>query len=644
MVKKSSGFDKTLRPQDDFFGYVNNIWIRNNPIPPNESVWGTFYVLRDKSATAIKTIVDQISVTTDNLLTHDQQLIKLYFGTAFSCSDYKKSHLKTIDDELDKIKKIKNNSDLSFYLGRCHRLDLSPFWMPYVAIDDKNSQIKVLRLHQAGLSLPNRDYYLDNTSRMKGVRKKYFLYIKSVNGFMPQHVLKNLDVIINMESKLARISWTDVKLRNVEKNYTRFTITELKSKFQLFDWTEYFKGLGWKNPSDNIVINQPTFIDEVMHIINTSSLDEIKQYISWQVLNRLFCWIDESSSKIYFDFYEKTINGKKEINPLWKRAILQADNLVIGEKLGQEYSKQYFPDSSKQAVLDIVEDVRSAYHKRIDKVAWMRPDTKKRAHRKLDNIKVLIGYPSIWQNLEKLTFCDDNHLHNIMSAHSFESDVLTSKIGKKPPREEWEMNAHTVNAYHDPNQLVICFPAAILQPPFYDPDASYATNLGGIGAVIGHEFTHGFDDQGSEFDEFGNVTQWQTTAEKKLFKQRAKYIIRQANSFEVLPKIFLKGELVLGETIADIGGLELAVEALYARSTSQNKNKLLRELFENAAIVERGAQREESLVRLAKIDPHPPSIFRVNCVMPHINAFYKAYNVTPGDKLYLPPDKRVKIW
>jgi len=479
---------------------------------------------------------------------------------------------------------------------------------------------------------------------MKHLRKEYEAYFQTVHKLIPKYSPNIWNAVFDIELKLAKSSWTDIKLRNVEKSYTRFKVEELQSRFPRFDWLEYFRGQGWKKPNDNIVIDQPSFIDEALNIIEECSLNEIKQYLSWHVVDSLFGWIDEITAKTRFEFYGKVISGKVKNNPLWKRVILQADELVIGEILGREYVVRYFPESSKKAVLELIEDVRLAYHKRIDKASWMKNKSKKQAHKKLNNIRVLIGYPSIWQNLNKLKFISNNHLANILSTRGFESDFELAKIGKKPNPEEWYMNAQTVNAYHDPNQLVICFPAGILQPPFYNPEASYATNLGGIGVAIGHEFTHGFDDQGSEFDEYGNTNRWQTKSERKIFNKIAQIIIAQADAFEVLPGTFLKGKLIIGEAIADIGGLETAIEALSAKTSQKNIKKSLRELFVNAAIFECEAQREEELIRQVMTDPHPPSLFRINCVFGHINAFYETYDATANDKLYLPPDRRAHIW
>jgi len=637
-------FDKTLRPQDDFFGYVNNKWIAKNPIPPTENRWGMFDVLRDKSANEINSIVKKILKKSDANLSHNQKLIKSFFATALSYDKYRANHLKTLATELQKIQAIYSNNQLAYYLGYAQRFNILSFWAEFNSVDDKNSAIQVLCFYQSGLSLPNRDYYLKNTSHMKNIRTKYKEYFQAVHKSIPKYSPSNWQAVWAVELELAKASWSDTKLRDVEKNYTRFTIDGLIKRFPKFNWFEYFKGLEWDNPSDNIVVNQPSFIDKSLEIINSRPLDEIKEYLSWRLINSLIYWINEASAKLTFDFYEKVISGKITDNPIWKRAVMKANRLIIGEILGQEYATKHFPESSKKAVLTIVEDVKSAYHTRIDKVTWMKPATKLLAHKKLDNTKVLIGYPSKWQDFTKLNFVNDNQLANILIANKFSNDIDTATIGKKPDPEKWEMDAHTVNAYYNPNKLVMCFPAGILQPPFYNPTASYATNMGGIGAVIGHELTHGFDDQGSQFDEHGNVKKWQSNAETNNFNKLTLSIISQANNYETVPGTFLQGKLVIGEAIADVGGIELAIEALKAKSKTKNIQAELRELFVNSATVESSSQRDEYSIRQALNDPHPPSKFRINCVVPHIDTFYSTYDVTVKDKLYLPPEKRSHIW
>lgn len=635
-------FDKTLRPQDDFFGYVNNDWLKKNPIPADESVWGTFNVLRDKSTKAIRNIIKDLSKQDISSLDYNQKLINIFFSTAVKYNELNKNHRTTIKELFKKIDNLTDKQQLAKYLGAAHRNGFSPFWTSYVSLDDKNSKIQALRLYQAGISLPDRDYYLDKTVKISDIRAGYKKYFHQAIQTISDLRVINWQNVWKIELLLAKASWTNIKLRDIEKNYNHFSLASLMKQFPNFDWKEYFQAENWQNPNDNIIVDQPSFIGKSLEIINNLDLDIIKDYLRWTTLNELMRWIDEKSSKVAFDFYGRKISGKTEDNNIWKKVINHANRLVVGELLGKEYASRYFPEESKHSVLKLVDDVKKAYHHRIDTNSWMGNKTKQKAHKKLDNIRTLIGYPSKWKDFKNLSFCDNNHIENILASHRFHSDMEMAKIGKKPPAEDWQMNAHTVNAYNDPNQLVICFPAAILQPPFYNPKASYATNLGGIGSVIAHELTHGFDDQGAQFDESGNVKQWINNNEIQKFKNLAKYIINQADNYQPLPGMFLKGKLVLGEVIADIGGIELAIEALKNKKIYSKKS--LRELFINASVAECGAIREECLIERIKTDPHPPSKFRINCTMCHVDDFYKIFNVQPEDKMYLPPEKRARIW
>ncbi|MEI6228712.1 MAG: M13 family metallopeptidase [Candidatus Saccharibacteria bacterium] len=639
---KAHKFDLNIRPQDDFFGYVNNDWTTNNPIPDDESVWGTFYTLRDRSSRAIKSILQDINSKPVDLITADQKLIKQFFDTALKYDQFRDIHKKTLYDKLQEIDKITDKNHLSQYIGQLQRDGFSVFWNNFVGLDDKNSEIQVFCFYQGGITLPNRDYYLDKDEKIANIRTEYKQYFKQATNLLTKSINISWDNVWQIELALAKSSWTNVALRDVEKNYNHFSLSDLSSKFTQFDWDNYFKAQHWDNPTDNIVVSQPSFLADCLMTINNSSLEALKDYLRWSIIDNLIRWIDKKSAKVAFDFYGKVIGGKTSDKPIWKRVVDQADHLIIGEALGKEYAARFFPELSKQAVLQIVEDVRGAYHSKIETNKWMTETTKQKAHIKLDNIKALIGYPSLWQDISKLKFCDDNHLQNIISARRFSSDIEMRKIGAKPPAEDWQMNAHTVNAYYDPNQSLICFPAAILQPPFFNPQASIATNLGGIGAVVAHELTHGFDDQGSQFDELGNVRQWISDAELEQFKLLSNPIIKQADNYEALPGMFLKGKLVIGEVIADIGGIELAIEVL--KSKNIHNTKTLKQLFINAAIVECGAIRDEAAIERIKTDPHPPAKFRVNCTMSHINDFYDTYNISPNDQMYLPPDKRSHIW
>ncbi|MFZ1812302.1 MAG: M13 family metallopeptidase [Candidatus Saccharimonadales bacterium] len=636
-------FDTSLRPQDDYFGYVNNPWLAANPIPPTESMWGAFYVLRDNAAEAVHSIMQELGEAKQSGLSHDQQLLKTYFDSALHYNSYATAHYNYLRELADEINAIESSRDIARVLGQMHRRDQSPLWTLYIDHDDKDSRMQVLRFHQSGLTLPNRDYYLGRDAHMRDVRQKYEAYFGAMHSHLYSVITSDFTTVMSIETELARASWTNVKLRDTEKNYNPITLGNLKKRYS-FDWDAYFAALGWQSPNDHIVVSQPSFLRAATTMLDNRPLSEIKQYLTWQLLQGWAMWIDETATTITFDFFGRVINGADELKPLWKRAVQSADALIIGEAIGREYAARHFPESSKQAVLDIVEDIRAAYHMRIDRLTWMSDATKQRAHTKLDNIKVLIGYPSVWKDLSQLHFSLGNHLELLALSRTYRTDLELVKVGQPPADEQWEMNAHTVNAYHHPNRLEIVFPAAILQPPFYDPAASMAANLGGIGAVTGHEFTHGFDDQGADFDEHGNTNRWQTPAERAAFDALARHIVDQADAFETVPGVHLQGKLILGEAIADIGGLALAVEALRMKRTEKDFASQLSELFINFARCECAHARSERLIELAKIDPHPPSRFRVNCVVCHEDAFYEAYGVQPTDKLYLPADMRAQIW
>lgn len=629
-------FDLGVRPQDDFFGYVNNNWLAANPIPKTETTWGTFYVLRDASWKAVDTIVKELTSANEPSLSRDQLLLKNFFASALSFESNSKNQIATLKSQLDEIDAATPETIASL-LGELHRKKVGAFWTLYVLQDDKDSANQVLRYYQAGLSLPNRDYYLERSERMVGYRKAYKKFFADMKRELKSLNIGSWTNIWRVEKKIARNSWTEVALRDVQKNYTKLTLDSLKKDCPNFDWNAYFESYGWKNTSDDIVADQFTFVQRSVELLNTESFEAVKAYLKWRTVCSYTSWLTKKTAELSFDFYSRTLAGQREMKPLWKRAVLLADHLIIGEALGREYAARHFPETSKHAVEDLVEDIRRAYHGRIDQLTWMSDVTKKRAHTKLDNIKVFVGYPTIWKDLSTLQFVPDNTVENIVSSLVLDTDMDIAKIGKKPAVEEWEMNAHTVNAYNHPNRLEIVFPAAILQAPFYSPKATHAENLGGIGAVIGHEFTHGFDDQGCEFDEQGNTNPWQTKKERKAFNDLAENIVKQADAFEAVPGTFLQGKLILGEAIADVGGLTLAVEAL------DDKSKLS-ELFVNFATCECGHTTDEREVEAAKTDPHPPSKFRVNNVVNHNDSFYDAYEVKKADKLYLPPENRAKIW
>ncbi|MGD0284542.1 MAG: M13 family metallopeptidase [Candidatus Saccharimonadales bacterium] len=642
--------DSSIRPQDDFFGYVNNKWLEANPIPDNETRWGIFISLFHQTLNDLrdiyKTLPDQ------NLKPGSiEQIASDFYQSGIHFSDFKDKHISIINDYCEQINVIKDKKDLWGMLGELHNIDIDGVWGIVVDADDKNSSRHIFRIQQPSLTLPNRDYYLDQSATMKQVRGQYQTHVKKLFSFFPilaDNANDFWDIIWKFEHGLAKISRPSSDLRNVRKNYHKTTFAKLKLSYPLINWDDYAKGVGWQ-PRGYLSVDQPEVLAYVNQLVNSYTLEEWKTYLKWSLIINYYGTIDKQFAQLRFDFFGKVLGGAKTMLPLWKRVISRL-NTLIGEDIGQLYVKKYFPASSKKQILDMVEDMRLTYAKRLKSLDWMSDPSKQLALKKLANIHVLIGYPDKWRSFKELNISRESYLGNILSATKFQNAYYLNKLDQPISRDEWFMSPQTINAYNDPSRLVICFPAAILQPPFFDPKANLAINLGGIGSVICHELTHAFDDEGCQFDEQGNVRPWQTNAERKAFAKRAQVIIKQADNFEVLPGLNLNGKLVIGESIADLGGLEIAYDTLCQQLKSKVNQAMINGLtasqlfYINYAITECVVTRESRSRELVLSNPHPDEKFRVNGIIAHCDGFYRAFQLKPGDKLYLPPNQRVKIW
>jgi predicted metalloendopeptidase len=636
--------DTSVRPQDDFFKYVNASWLNAHPIPKSETRWGTFNVLREDAWKAMRDIFETLQAANPEMGSIEQQARDFYY-TGMNYDTFEATHLSEIAAIHEKIDAVQNTKQLSNIVGELHAMDIDSLWYTYVDSDHDDSTKHIFHFRQAGLTLPNRDYYLEDSDKMRAVREKYKTHANTLGEFFPLGTSDNAvwQRIIAFETAIATISRSPADLRDVEKNYNKTTLSDLKSTYDAIDWDEYAKGLGWQ-ADDKITVEQPEFMVFMNESFKTMPLDDIKLYLKWRVLNQCLGKISTRFSDIYFNFFGRVLSGTTEIMPQWKRVVLAAEN-TIGEGTGQLYARKHFPESSKQQVLSLVEYVRTSYDERIDHLDWMSDETKQYAKKKLANMKVLIGYPDVWRDFSGLSITRTSYLANILAGQKLEVTYWLKKLHEPTSRDDWFMTPQTVNAYHDPNRLVICFPAGILQQPFFSPNASLAANMGGIGTVIGHELTHGFDDQGCMFDAEGNVRTWQTEEERAAFNKKAQIIVDQADAFEVLPELTLRGKLVLGESIADLGGIEISLHALKKQLASFGDiSEAIAEFFINYAYTECSAVREEKLREYTLTDPHPVSEFRVNGILSHVNEFYEAFDIKEGDKLYLPEDKRAHIW
>jgi putative endopeptidase len=646
----SARLDKTIRPQDDFFGYVNRKWLAAHPIPASETRWGAFTMLRDATWRHMRQLYEELAATPFPADTIERQVQDFYYS-GMHFDDFADTHLDIVRTMCARIDRITSSGQLAELMGELQAMGVGAPWGMSIEPDDNDSSRYLLRLHQSGLTLPEREYYLEDSPKMRGIRTHYQTFTQNMCKQLPELSADPAafwTAIFSFEQAIAEVSRPSEALRELEENYHKVSFDELATTYPNIDWQAYALAANWR-PAKSLSVDQPEFLAFVNEQLAARPLDDWKAYLKWQFITSFASKISSTFADLHFTFFGRVLGGTTEIMPLWKRVVLNID-ATMGEGVGRLYVQRHFPESSKQQVLAMVEDVRAAYAERITHLDWMSDDTKAIAQQKLANIKVLIGYPDNWRDFSGLAITRDSYLGNIIAGEKFEHDYWLQRIHEPTSRDDWLMSPQTVNAYNDPSRLVICFPAAILQAPFFDPDAPHAANMGGIGMVIGHEFTHGFDDKGSQFDPLGNRRIWQTEQEQKAFEQKAGLMINQADRFEVLPGLCLKGKLVIGETIADLGGVEIALHALRTKLGAAlddvvEDNLTARQLFFiNYATTECESVREEKLREFTLSDPHPASRFRVNGVLAHVDAFYEAFGLLPEDTLYRPSEDRARIW
>ncbi len=640
-----------MKPGDDFFHFVNGTWIEENPIPPEESRWGSFNILRVEVEKQLKEIFDGITETDHTpgiVLDENARKVRDFYQTGMDVekvNTLKDAPLKDIFAMIDGASDI---AGLGALLGYLHRRGVGAFWAPMADQDMKNSEAIVLYLGQNGLSLPDRDYYLNDDEKSRDIRVKYTSYTEGmlalsavIVGYRP--VSRQF---VDIEVRLARASMTHVELRDIEKQYHKMTLAELSAIAPRVDWVKYLEGMQVPIP-EYIIVLQPEFIKEVNAIFEECSIDDIKAYLRWHVLNGFANFLSEDFEGAWFDFYGRTFGGATEMKPRWRR-VLGVVNAMLDEAVGQLYVEKHFSESAKAKINTLVDHLTAAYRTRIEKLDWMSPETKQKAIAKLENIARKLGYPDKWKDITTLTIATDSYLQNYLAAHIDEFDRQMRKIGKPVDRTEWYMMPQVVNACYSPTMNEILFPAAILQPPFFDPAADDATNFGGIGATIGHELTHGFDDKGALFDAHGNLQNWWTDEDKGRFDKQTAHLAEQFDAYEPLPGLHVNGKLTLGENIADLGGLLIAYDGLVLAlggDVAMEANKAIAQrFFSSYAVTECENLRDEALRVRIQTDPHSPGVYRVNGSLSNMLEFYKAFDVKPGEKLYREDSDRVKIW
>ena len=645
-----ANLDQTANPRDDFYQYACGGWMKANPLTDEYSRFGSFDQLAENNRTQIKSLIEELAKQQAQPGSVAQKVGDLY-NIAMDSTKLNADGVAPIKGYLDQLAAIEDRGVLSQKVATMHRAGFGPFFGLYVGADEMNSSMNIAQLYQGGLSLGEREYYLDNDDHTKEIRAKFEEHVGKMfqlAGFTTDEAQKAAANVMKVETRLAENSKSAVELRDPYANYNKITVAQLKKEVPEINWDVYFTTIGLKDLQD-VNVGQMGEIKTVADLLKKEDLNVLKSYLQWNVINAASSYLSDAFVAQNFDFYGKTLSGRKEMQPRWKRAVSTV-NGVLGEAVGQMYTEKYFPAAAKERMTKLVANLQKALGERIQGLEWMSEETKVKALEKLAAFHVKIGYPDKWRDYSNLEIKNDSYWDNIVRSNHFDYDKMIAKAGKPVDKDEWLMTPQTVNAYYNPTTNEICFPAAILQYPFFDMNADDACNYGAIGVVIGHEMTHGFDDQGRQYDKDGNLKDWWTSEDAKNFKERAQVLVDYFNKIEVLPGLMANGELTLGENIADHGGLQVAYLALQKAMTEnplgKDENGFTPEqrFFLSYGNVWAGNIRDEQIRLQTKSDPHSLGRWRVNAALPHISMWYDAFGVKEGDALYLPVEKRASIW
>ncbi len=646
---RMENMDTTAVPGEDFYKYACGGWMKLNPIPAEYSRYGSFDKLGEDNQKRLQAIFDDVVSKRKELgKGSDAQKIADFYTVAMDSVRLNAEGFNPIIEDLKKIDNINNASDVAKYMGEVSNVNI--FFGMYVDADIKNAKSNLLQTYQGGIGMGQKDYYFDTTESITEVRNAYVQHVQKMFemiGVPTEEAANNAKVVMNIESRIANSHFSQVELRDPEGNYNKYSYDDLLKEYPDFDWKALFDAMDIK--VKEISISQPSAVKEAIAILNDTPIDQIKTYIKWQLINSASSYLSDDFSKENFEFYGKIMSGSEEQSPRWKRAV-DVVNSSLGMAVGRIYCDKYFHEDAKKRMEKLVDNLLKAYSERINNLDWMSEETKAKAQEKLSAFYVKVGYPNKWIDYSSLEINkDDSYWDIVKKASKFEVDFMLDKLNRPVDKDDWYMTPQTVNAYYNPTTNEICFPAGILQYPFFDMGADDAFNYGAIGVVIAHEVTHGFDDQGCQFDKDGNLVNWWTESDKENFTQRTKVMEEYFNQIEVAPGLFANGAFTLGENIADHGGLQVAYHA-FKNATKDAPLEVIdgftpeQRFFISYANVWAGNIRDEEVVRRTKVDPHSLGKWRVNGALPHIGAWYEAFNITPESPLYLAPEKRVSIW
>jgi predicted metalloendopeptidase len=639
-----------VRPQDDFFEHLNGKWLKSVEIPADKSTWGAFHQLRDDTLPQLRAVIEKAAMEKSAANGTEARKIGDFYASYMDEARLEQLGAKPLAGELGKIAAIKNKNELPAMFAHLGRIGVNVPFVFFIHQDAKDSTKYVADLYQAGLGMPDRDYYLKlDDAKLADTRAKYQQHVEKMLALAgSRRAAADAKAIVELETELAKVQWTKVENRDPIKTYNKVELSKLAAMAPGYDWQQWLKASGLQGKADYLIVSQPSYLKGFADVLGRIPLETWKAYLQFQTVNGYANYLSKAFVDQRFSFNGTTLAGIPQLEPRWKRGVSTLES-SLGDAVGKLYVAKHFPAERKAHMEVLVNNLLAAYKESIDTLDWMSPATKKEAQAKLAKFTPKIGYPNKWKEYTALTVKRDDLVGNVMRSREVEYNRELNKLGKPIDRDEWGMTPQTVNAYYNPELNEIVFPAAILQPPFFDANADDAVNYGGIGAVIGHEISHGFDDQGSQYDGDGNMRNWWTEEDGKRFGEKTRALIAQYAAFSPLEGYNVNGELTLGENIGDNSGLAIAYKA-YKISLKGKPAPVIdgltgdQRFYMGWGQVWRTKMREPAQIAQIKTDPHSPAQYRANGTLKNQPGFYEAFGVKAGDKMYLAPKDRVIIW
>ena len=643
-----TNFDESIVRNDDFYQWATGGWQEKNPLKPEYSRYGSFDVLRENNEIRINDLFNEMTKSEAEFGSVEQKISDLY-KMGLDEERLNAEGAEPIRKALDYILSINSREELISKIANLHIDGIGAFFYSYPAADLEDSNMTILYMEQGGLGMGNRDYYTEaENAQLKAGYRTYLSKIFTLAG-VEGDIEKMVDNVMAVEDRLAAKHWTNVECRDIVKGYNPYTFEAFKAQYKGVDWDAYFRAMGVRK-IEKIVVSQPSSFANTLATLKSASLDELRAYVAAHYISSAASYLSEDFAVASFEFFGKEMSGTEEIRPRWKRA-MSVPNSILSEAVGQMYVAKYFPESEKARVEEMVANIQKAFSKHIEALDWMGQDTKAKAQEKLAAFTVKIGYPNKWKDYSTLTVDPaKSYWANVVEANRWYTADEMSQVGKPVDREKWLMSPQTVNAYYMPTTNEICFPAAILQPPFYNPNADDAVNYGAIGVVIAHEMTHGFDDQGSQFDKDGNMKDWWTAEDRAAFEKKTQVLVDQFNAIEILPGLYADGKFSLGENIADQGGLRLAFTGLTDYAWAEGRPADIdgftgeQRFYIGYATLWAQNITDKEKENLTKNDVHSLGRNRVNATLRNIQSWYDAFDIKEGDAMYMPVEERVIIW